>query len=52
MQAGNDSSSRPFYEELADRSGACYLPLRHLDVITDMFMAGTFILLLAGNNLR
>ncbi|KAI8774440.1 VWA domain-containing protein [Biomphalaria glabrata] len=40
VQAGNDSESKHFYQELAEVSGGCYLKLDHIDVITDMFLAG------------
>ncbi|XP_041367578.1 uncharacterized protein LOC121382130 [Gigantopelta aegis] len=39
VKAGNNEMPKAFYEELADRSGGCYLPLQHFDVIVDMFMA-------------
>nr|KAI8769744.1 hypothetical protein BgiMline_001767 [Biomphalaria glabrata] len=39
VQAGNDSESKHFYQELAEVSGGCYLKLDHIDVITDMFLA-------------
>ncbi|XP_050403321.1 uncharacterized protein LOC126819361 [Patella vulgata] len=39
VHAGGSTVSRPFYEELADRSGGCYIPLQHFDAITDMFLA-------------
>ncbi|XP_071104580.1 uncharacterized protein [Haliotis cracherodii] len=35
----SSASAKPFYEELAERSGGCFLELRHFNVITDMFLA-------------
>ncbi|CAL1545049.1 unnamed protein product [Lymnaea stagnalis] len=39
VQAGADSMSANFYKELAEVSQGCYLELKHIDVITDMFLA-------------
>ncbi|ESO94233.1 hypothetical protein LOTGIDRAFT_232476 [Lottia gigantea] len=39
VHAGGSVESKFFYQELADRSGGSYLPLKNFDVITDMFLA-------------
>ncbi|XP_067664812.1 uncharacterized protein [Haliotis asinina] len=39
VNAGRSGNAVHFYKELAERSGGCFLELRHLDVITDMFLA-------------
>ncbi|XP_046581088.1 uncharacterized protein LOC124288578 [Haliotis rubra] len=39
VNAGRTGHAVHFYKELAERSGGCFLELRHLDVITDMFLA-------------
>ncbi|GFR76376.1 von Willebrand factor type A [Elysia marginata] len=39
VQAGNNTRSGLFYQELATVSGGCYLNLGDMDVITDMFLA-------------
>ena len=44
VQALNNSSNAPFYEELADVSGGHYLNMKHFDIITDMFLAGKTVI--------
>ena len=43
MQAGVNAHSENFYRELSEKSGGCYVRLGHIDVITDMFLAGKIL---------
>jgi hypothetical protein len=40
IHAMNNARSRPFYQEIARRTGGCYVQFKNFAVITEMFLAG------------